>query len=190
VLAAVATSDVELLFFPIFPPEGNYIVLQAKEVEGFERIALLGGESLLTPAFVEPVGAAGVGMYFVSPQTPAGSAYDDFVAKYRSKYGQSPTTPFVAHSVDAANIMFDTIEKVAIKEDDGTLHLGRQALRDALYATSGFHGLTGTLTCDKFGDCAAARFKVVRLDDLATGIEGLANNVIYTYTPGEQAKSQ
>jgi len=185
VLAAVAASGAELLFFPIFPPEGNYIALQAREVEGSEPIALMGGESLLTPAFVEPVGAAGVGMHFVSPQIQASSAYDDFVVKYKSQYGQSPTTPFVAHSVDAANIMFDVIEKVAIKAENGTLYLGRQALRDALYATSGFQGLTGTLTCHRFGDCGAANFKVVRLDDPAAGLEGLAANVVYTYTPGE-----
>jgi branched-chain amino acid transport system substrate-binding protein len=190
VLAAVAASGAELLFLPIRPLEGSYIVLQAKEAEGFEQIALLGGENFLSPAFVEPVGTAGVGVHIVSPQTPAGSAYDDFVAEYKSKYGQPPTTPFVAHSFDAANIIFDAIEKVAVNEKDGTLHLGRQALRDALYATSGFQGLTGTLSCDKFGDCGAARFKVVRIDDPAAGIEGLTDNVVYTYSLREEAKSQ
>ena len=29
-----------------------------------------------------------------------------------------------------------------------------QALRDALYGTSGFAGLTGNLSCDENGDCA------------------------------------
>jgi branched-chain amino acid transport system substrate-binding protein len=190
VLEAVTASGAKLLFFPVYPPEGNYIALQAREVKGFEAIALMGADGLLNSAFVEPVGAAGVGTYFVSPQTPAGPAYEDFVVKYKSKYGQPPTIPFVAHAYDAANIMLDAIEKVAIKEDDGTLHIGRHALRDALYATSGYQGLTGTLSCDKFGDCGAANFKVVRLDDPAAGMEGLINNVVYTYTPGEQAKSQ
>jgi branched-chain amino acid transport system substrate-binding protein len=190
VLEAVAASNAELLFLPIRSPEGNYIVLQAKEIEGFEQIALMGGESLLTPTFLEPVGAAGEGMYFVSPQTPTSPAYNDFVVKYQSKYGQPPTTPFVAHAYDAANIMLDAIEKVAIKEEDGTLHIGRQALRDALHATSGFQGLTGTLSCDKFGDCGAANFKVMRLDNPAAGLEGLAKNIVYTYTPTKQAKSQ
>jgi branched-chain amino acid transport system substrate-binding protein len=190
VLAAVAASGAELLFFPVYPPEGNYIVLQAKEVEGFEPIALMGADSQLTPAFVEPVGTAGIGMYFVSPQTPASSAYDDFLVKYKSTFGQPPVDPFTAHAYDAANIIFDAIEKVTVKAEDGTLHIGRQALRDALYATAGFQGLTGALSCDQFGDCGAANFKVVRLDDPAAGMEGLTNNVVYTYTPGEQAKSE
>jgi len=68
---------------------------------------------------------------------------------------------------------------------DGTLHIGRQALRDALYATSGYQGLTGSLTCDEYGDCGVARFQVVHLDDPAAGLEGLAANVVYTYPPDQ-----
>ena len=37
---------------------------------------------------------------------------------------------------------------------DGSLVIGRQALRDALYATKDFDGITGKLTCNENGDCA------------------------------------
>jgi len=185
VLTAVAVSGAELVFFPIFPPEGNFIALQAREIEGFENITLMSADGLFTTTFIESVGANGVGVYFVGPDTPGGPAYDTFVSKYKSKYGEAPTMPYHAFAYDAANIVLDGIETVAVQEEDGTLHIGRQALREALYATSGFQGLTGSLTCDEFGDCGAARFKVVRLDDPAAGIEGLADNVIYTYTPGQ-----
>ncbi|MFP5239355.1 MAG: ABC transporter substrate-binding protein, partial [Acidobacteriota bacterium] len=67
----------------------------------------------------------------------------------------------------------------------GTMHVGRQALRDALYATTGFKGVTGTLTCNEFGDCAPPRFNVLRLDDLSKGVEGLRANVLFTYAPGK-----
>jgi len=43
---------------------------------------------------------------------------------------------------------------VAVQDADGTLHIGRQALRDAMYATENFQGLTGVLTCTPTGDCA------------------------------------
>ena len=181
VLTAVAASGAELVFLPIFPPEGDFIVLQAREIEGLETITLMSADGLLTTTFIESVGADGVGMCFVGPASPVGSAYDAFVSNYEAKYGEAPTTPYHAYAYDAANIVLDAIETVAVQEEDGTLHIGRQALREALYATSGFQGLTGSLTCDEFGDCGAARFKVVRLDDPAAGIEGLAANVIYTY---------
>ena len=51
-------------------------------------------------------------------------------------------------------MLFAAIEEVAVQDDDGTLHIGRQALRDALYATKDFVGITGTLNCDQYGDCA------------------------------------
>ena len=64
---------------------------------------------------------------------------------YMEKYGTDPTATFHAHSYDAAWIVFDAIEKVAIVEDDDTIHIGRQALIDELFATSGFEGITGTI---------------------------------------------
>jgi hypothetical protein len=36
----------------------------------------------------------------------------------------------------------------------GIIHIGRQALRDALYSTLSFHGITGILSCTPTGDCA------------------------------------
>jgi len=51
-------------------------------------------------------------------------------------------------------MLLAAIEKVAIQDYDGTLHIGRQALRDALYGTRNFEGITGNLTCDQYGDCA------------------------------------
>jgi branched-chain amino acid transport system substrate-binding protein len=51
-------------------------------------------------------------------------------------------------------MIFAAIEKIAVKEPNGTLHIPRGALREMMYATSGFHGLTGVLTCSPTGDCA------------------------------------
>lgn len=59
-----------------------------------------------------------------------------------------------------ANLVFAAIEKVAVQDEDGTLHIPRQALRDAVYGTSGFAGLTGNLTCTPTGDCADPKIAV------------------------------
>jgi len=59
-------------------------------------------------------------------------------------------------------VIFAAIEKVAQKAPDSTLYIGRQKLRDALYSTKGFKGLTGTITCDANGDCADPRIAVYR----------------------------
>jgi branched-chain amino acid transport system substrate-binding protein len=186
VLAAVAASGAELLFFPVFRMEGDYIVLQAREVEGLEDITLMSAEGLYFDVFIEAMGEAAVGMYFNTPAAPEGPVYDAFVSRYETKYNEPPfATPYDAHTYDAANVLLNAIEAVAVQDADGTLHIGRQALREALYATSGYQGLTGSLTCDEFGDCGAIRLQATRLDDPAAGLEGLAANVVYTYPPDQ-----
>jgi branched-chain amino acid transport system substrate-binding protein len=56
-------------------------------------------------------------------------------------------------------LVFAALEKVAV-EQDGKLIIGRKALRDALFATSNFPGLTGNLTCNEYGDCADPKIAV------------------------------
>jgi branched-chain amino acid transport system substrate-binding protein len=143
-------------------------------------------EGLYFDDFIANVGQAGVGMYFNTPTKPEGPAYDAFVSRYESKYNEPPSkTPYHAHTYDAVNLLLDAIEAVAVEdaEEEGMLYIGRQALRDALYATSGYQGLTGRLTCDEYGDCGAIRLQISRLDDPAAGMQGLAANVVYTYPP-------
>jgi branched-chain amino acid transport system substrate-binding protein len=126
-------------------------------------------------------------MYFNTPAAPEGPVYDAFVSRYETKYNEPPFayTPYGAHTYDAANVLLNAIEAVAVQDADGTLHIGRQALREALYATSGYQGLSGNLTCDEYGDCGAIRLQATRLDDPAAGLEGLAANVVYTYPPDQ-----
>jgi branched-chain amino acid transport system substrate-binding protein len=183
VLTAVARSGAELLYFPVFRPEADYLVQQALEVEGMGDLTRMTAEGLYQDAFIEAAGEAGVGVYMVTPAPPAGPARDALVSRFETQYGAAPTVVYYAHTYDSVNLLLDAIEAVAVQEPDGTLHIGRQTLRDTLYATSGYPGLTGSLTCDEFGDCGVPRFQVIRLDDPAAGLEGLAANVVYTYPP-------
>jgi branched-chain amino acid transport system substrate-binding protein len=185
VLNAVAASGAELLFFPVYEPEGDYIVLQAAEMEPFEPIALMSAEGLDMETFVAAVGEAGVGMYLISPAFATSAEYDSFLSRFAAMYEEPPFPIYAATTYDAAGLLLSAIEAVAVQGDRGRLYIGRQALRDALYTTTGLPGLTGSLTCDPFGDCAGARFKVARLDDPAAGLAGLEANVVYTYHPEE-----
>jgi branched-chain amino acid transport system substrate-binding protein len=151
----------EFIYYPIFIAEGAAITTQAAEVSGLENTILAGADGMQSPSFLEAAGDSAEGMYLSGPDLGfSGSLYQDFLAKYQQDYGTEPTAPFHAHSFDAANMIFDAIEKVATVDDDGTVHIGRQALRDALFATSGMAGITGTITCNEYGDCADARISV------------------------------
>jgi branched-chain amino acid transport system substrate-binding protein len=137
---------------------------------------------MLSEVFIRETGEAGVGVYILGPSAPASAANDQLREAYKARYGELPPSFYYSFTVDATNLLLGAIEKIAVKERDGTLHLGRQALRDALYATSGYNGLTGQLKCDEFGDCGVANLDIVRLDSAAINVDKLRLNVIYTYT--------
>jgi branched-chain amino acid transport system substrate-binding protein len=182
VLTEIAASGAELVFFPIFQPEADFIVKQAGEVEGLGDTAILmGADGLLSDTFVEDIPET-EGMYFSGPATPTGDTYGEFVAKYEEAYGEKPIQAFHAHAYDAMNILLDAIAAVAV-EDGGTLTIGRGALRDHIAATEGYAGLTGTLTCDEFGDCADPVIDVVQNTEAQKSITDVKENVLFTYTP-------
>ena len=161
VLTKIATGKPEFIYYPIFIAAGGHITRQVKEVKGLEKVGLMGADGIFSPDFYKAAGETAIGMYHSSPDFSAfAGGYKDFLAKHQKKYGEKPLAPFHAHGYDAAMIILAAIEKVAKKAPDGTLYIGRQKLRDALYATKGFKGLTGTVSCNKYGDCADPRIAV------------------------------
>ncbi len=166
VLSAVAAAGPpELLYYPVFTAEGGFLTKQAKEVSGLEETILSAADGMISSAAIEAVGDAGEGMYFSGPDLSfSGGLYDDFLDTYVGKYGAAPISVFHAHAFDAANMIFDCTEAVAVQDGD-SIHIGRQALRTCLYATSGFEGITGTLTCNEYGDCADPKISVSQLNN-------------------------
>jgi branched-chain amino acid transport system substrate-binding protein len=161
VLTKIATGKPEFLYYPIFIASGGHITRQVKEVAGLEKVALMGADGIFSTDFYKAAGDTAIGMYHSSPDFSAFAAgYKDFLAKHSKKYGEKPLAPFHAHGYDAAMIIFNAIKKVGKTDPAGTLHIGRKALRDALYATKDFKGLTGNVTCNQFGDCADPRIAV------------------------------
>jgi len=155
VLTKIATGTPEFIYYPIFIAAGGHITRQVKEVKGLEKVYLMGADGIFSPDFYKAAGETAIGMYHSSPDFSAfAGGYKDFLAKHQKKYGEKPLAPFHAMGYDGAMMVFAAIEKVAKKAPDGTLTIGRKALRDALYATKGMKGLTGTITCDQYGDCA------------------------------------
>lgn len=165
VLLAVGQDSPEFMYYPVFTAEGGFITKQAKEVAGLENTILAAADGMISGAAIEAVGEAGEGMYFSGPDLAfSGGTYEKFVAAYEEKYGSAPISVFHAHAFDAANMIFACIEKVGV-DDNGTLHIGRQALRSCLYETKDFAGITGNLTCNEYGDCADPKISVSQLQN-------------------------
>ncbi len=165
VLTSVAAAGPpEFLYYPVFTAECAFLSKQAREVSGLENTVIAAADGCISDAAAEAIGDAGEGMVFSGPDIAfSGTEYEVFKVAYKDKYGSDTLSVFHAHAFDATNMLFACIEEIAVKEDNGTVHVGRQALRDCLYATSGFSGLTGTLNCDQYGDCADPKISVSEL---------------------------
>jgi len=173
VLTKIATGQPEFIYYPIFIAAAGHITRQVKEVAGLEKVNLMSADGSFSPDFYKAAGDTAIGMFHSSPDFSAFAAgYKGFLEKHKKKYGEAPIAPFHAHGYDAAMMIFAAIEKVGVKDGD-SLHIGRKALRDALYATKNMQGLTGNLTCDKFGDCADPRIAVYQ--QTADNIKKLVN---------------
>lgn len=153
ILTTIAADSPDVLYYPIFEPEGDFITAQSVEFEGLQDTALMGADGLLVQGFPQNSGPASEGMYLSGPYV-SGPAYDEFLVKYEEINGAPPPSGFHAHAYDATNILLNAIDRVAVEQEDGSLRIGRQALRDAVAATANYDGLTGTLTCSRYGDCA------------------------------------
>lgn len=163
VLTTIAAGAPEIIYYPIFVKAGSLITRQAREVPGLENTYLMGADGMFSPDVVEGAGDAVEGLMVSSPDfTQFGDKYEaTFLPAYREKFGvEDPVSIFHAHAYDAFMMIKAAIEKVAVQDADGTLHIPRQALRDAMFATKDFQGLTGNLTCTPTGDCADPKIAV------------------------------
>ena len=168
VLEEIAATQPDMIFFPILQPEGDFVVTQARTIAGLDGVVLFAADGLLTIDFLSNNATAG--MFFSGPDLRfegsglTGVTYPALLSTYRNRFGEPPTSPFHAYAYDATMLLLTAIERTAV-EQDGQLLIGRQALRDFLSGVRNVPGVTGILTCDRFGDCGAQAIAVVRHDD-------------------------
>jgi branched-chain amino acid transport system substrate-binding protein len=161
VLTKISTScsgsAPQALYDPIFVAAGGFITAQVRDVSGMSDVVLIGSDGLFTPDFITAAGTNATGMYLSSPDFTKfnQTTYATFLNEYKAMSGGAPLSIFHAHAYDATNMLFAAITKVAVQGSDGSLTIDRKALRDAIYATSNFQGITGNLSCSATGDCGA-----------------------------------
>lgn len=179
VLTTIAAAQPEFLYYPVFVAVGGYVTAQIRDVAGLEEVFIAGSDGIFTADLLKGGGEDTVGMYLSSPDFSAFTGdYAGFIAKHEAKYGGATLSTFHAHAYDAANILFAALEQVAVVEADGTVYVPRQALRDAIYATKDFSGVTGNLSCSASGDCGApviAVYEIVNSDPASWNPADAAN---------------
>jgi branched-chain amino acid transport system substrate-binding protein len=158
VLNSIAQGNPGAVYGPNFNPVCALTATQGLDILP-EGTVQLGSDGCLESAFLETAGDLPKGYYYASSPDLSVFAQGDFyknefIPAYKDQFGTAPTAVFHAHAYDAANILFDAIEQVAVDDGSGNLTISRTALRDAVQATADYDGVTGTITCTPLGDCA------------------------------------
>ena len=157
ILTEIAVYQPDVVYSPLFEPEANFFAAQMQQIAGLEDTIIITGGASFVAGFPENTGDAAIGIYISGPLV-VGDAYEQFLMRWEEEYGSSPPSGYHAHAYDATNLLLNAIETVATETDNGSLIIGRQAIRDAIAATENYSGLTGILTCQEespfAGDCA------------------------------------
>ena len=157
VLGAMAAADPEAVFLPLFPDEAIQLMQQARAVAELNDVEFIASDAVSVPKFLELTEAAGVyisGAAFDwgdNTNSSTGKSVREARDDYAARWGP-PQSGYWQQAYDAATLLLSAIESVAVVRGD-TIYIDRLALRQALHATVGFAGLTGSLSCDEFGDC-------------------------------------
>ena len=153
ILTEIAADPPDMLYFPIFEPEGSFIAAQVQTIAGLEGTQLMSAGGLMVASFPYNSGEGAIGMMLSGPAV-AGAEYDAFLEAWVDMFGTTPPGSYHAHAFDATNILLDAIESVAMESESGDILVGRDMLRAAIAATTEFDGITGSLACSPTGDCA------------------------------------
>ena len=158
ILTEIASSGPDIVYFPLFEPESNFLAAQMAAFPGLEDVVMMTAAANFVDSFPENTGDAAVGILMTGPLV-SGEAYEAFLATWHDEFGESPPSGYHAHAYDAANILMDSIAATAVEGEDGSLTIGRGALRETVHEVEDYPGLTGALTCfdesPYAGDCGS-----------------------------------
>src|SRR5215212_2653441 len=144
VLNSISQNKPDFIYYPAFNPV----------------CALMGSDGCAAPEYVQVGGKSVYGSWSSSPDQTAQATKNafygqQFLPAYQKEFGERPISVFNAHAFDAFNILADAIKKAAT-DDGGTLSIPRTKLKDEIFKTSNYKGLSGTISCTPTGDCATA----------------------------------
>ncbi len=171
------------MFVTLFPNEASE-VLQHRPTGDFDKVLevvttqdFFGAEYLSEPRSAGLYLAGRDARHGDDVNEATGRGVDDVLNRLAAELGEVSAGSCWPQAYDATTLLLDAIEGTS-RIEDGVLVVDRAALRDHLSAVEGFEGLTGTLACDAFGDCGAARMAVYQHLDPANP-DAVAGNVVF-----------
>jgi branched-chain amino acid transport system substrate-binding protein len=137
-LKAMSTKP-DVVYVSAMPDDIGLVVKQMRQAGVMEPI--VGGDGYDTPLLISVGGDAANNVYYsthaymAEDSTPA---IQKFYADYKAAYGTEPENAFAALGYDTVGLIADAIKRAGSEDP--------KAIRDAIAQTSGYAGVTGTIS--------------------------------------------
>jgi len=157
-------SQAGLIYYPLFTDAGGAVTRQARHTAGLEKVVLMGADGLFSPDFLKAAGEAARGMYLSSPDfSVLGPDYAAFRENVPRQVWRAAPSCIPRPCLRCGDDDPGRRRSGRQPTPGGALTIGRQALLDALFSTKSQSGLTGSLTCNQYGDCADPHIAVYEI---------------------------
>ena len=83
---------------------------------------------------------------------PGNPAFQEFAAAFEERYGRPCCEPTASQAYDAARILLNAIEAVAVVDEAGSLVIPREKLANLIRETRGWPGASGEIYINEIGD--------------------------------------
>lgn len=182
VVDTVADAAVDGVFLPLFEDDVTRVV-KALRADARTGDLTLVTRSPFVQSFVDGLGADGVGLKLVYTiwVAPDEAARDAFVARVSEEIGPEASSSIVLQAYDAATLLLDAIGETGDARADGTLVIGRQALRDALYAPVARPYIMSTIRCTPYGDCGPRTLGLFEIREAGQAVREIEAAPIFVF---------
>jgi branched-chain amino acid transport system substrate-binding protein len=163
IITPILAANPDMVYFGGIYDQAGVFFKQARD-KGFEGV-FMGPDGMDSSTLVELAGdalLAGGGMVYSTvagpPNVYPGTA--KFIQDFSAEYG-APPQPFAAQAFDSMGICLSAIQRAA--EKNGGQKPTRQQVAAEVRATSGYQGITGSITFNSIGDLTSAKYFVIKV---------------------------
>ncbi len=183
--AAISAGGFDGIYMPVNSPVCQNLMNAIAANPGVKDLPVITSDACVLAAVLPA--ATKVNAYGSGPDVTALDKKpfyrDEYAAAYQSKFGQAPLSVWNTAAFDAANLIFDAIQRVGIESEDGSLLIPRRTLVEAMGVVDGYAGVSNKMVCLPTGDCAqAATIGIFRAPAWPVGSGSQSAQPVYSKT--------
>ncbi|CAM8645917.1 LivK ABC-type branched-chain amino acid transport systems, periplasmic component [Acidimicrobiia bacterium] len=156
VARSLVNAGADAVYMPVNSPVCEDLMDAIADTPGGGKMAVVTSDACANSDVVPA--ATRVSAYASGPDIAALSRKpfysEQYEKAYISTFGGQPLSVWNTSAFDATNLLFDSIQRIAVLGADGSISIPRSALVEAIRVINGYRGVSNQMVCKPTGDCA------------------------------------